>query len=163
MCQCVARSIRRSVRLCTGCLSANQIKEFVPYFNQFSMMKKYQFKLCPTCNRERDFDVIIWSVVPCRKLRWICRKHSNDVARQVEIPGKSTILSCDKFIFVARHNFHMASKVTLHHYCRTLRYCKRCIFSLITCKVFAAFLAAFVRSIIKHLFHENLCLFTFWT
>ena len=23
----------------------------------------------------------------CRKLRWICRKHSNDVARQVETPG----------------------------------------------------------------------------
>ena len=29
LCQCVARSIRRSVRLCTDCLSANQIKEFV--------------------------------------------------------------------------------------------------------------------------------------
>ena len=27
----------------------------------------------------------------------ICRKHSNDVAWQVETPGKSTILSCVKF------------------------------------------------------------------
>ena len=35
-CQCVTRSIRRSVRLCTDCLSANQIKEFVPYFNQYT-------------------------------------------------------------------------------------------------------------------------------
>ena len=45
-----------------------------------------------------DFDAILKSVVPCRKLRWICRKHLNDVARQVEIPG------------------HVLSEVTLHHY-----------------------------------------------
>ena len=68
------------------------------------------------------------SVVPCRTLKWICRKLSNDVARQVEMPVKSTI-------FVARHNFHVASEVTFHNYCETLRYCKRRIFSLITCEV----------------------------
>ena len=32
-------------------------------------------------------------------LRWICRKYSNDIVRQVETPSKRTI-------FVARHNFH---------------------------------------------------------
>ena len=42
----------------------------------------------------------------CRKLRWICRKHSDDVARQVETPSKRTI-------FVARHNFNVASVVTM--------------------------------------------------
>ena len=45
-------------------------------------------------DRGHDFEVILGSVLPCRKLRWICRKNSNDVA-QVEIPGKSTILSRD--------------------------------------------------------------------
>ena len=34
----------------------------------------------------------------CRKLRWICRKHSNDVARQAEIPGERKSLARDKFI-----------------------------------------------------------------
>ena len=29
-------------------------------------------------DREHDFDVILGSVVPCRKLKWICREHSND-------------------------------------------------------------------------------------
>ena len=33
------RSIRQSVRLCTDCLSANQIKEFVAYFSQYTIMK----------------------------------------------------------------------------------------------------------------------------
>ena len=42
-------------------------------------------------DREHDYDVILEEVVPCRKLRWICRKHSNDVVRQIETPGKSTI------------------------------------------------------------------------
>ena len=48
--------------------------------------------------------------------------------------------------FVARHNFHVASKLTLHHYSKTLRYCKRHIFSFITCEVLrhAATFAAFV-------------------
>ena len=46
--------------------------------------------LCSKYDREHDFDVILGLVVLCRKLRWICHKHSNDVVRQVEIPGKST-------------------------------------------------------------------------
>ena len=74
--------------------------------------------------REHEFDVIFESVVPCHKLRWICRKHSNDVAQQTEIPGKSTILSRDKIIFILRHKFHVVSELTAHHYCKILRYCK---------------------------------------
>ena len=31
----------------------------------------------------------------CRKLTWTCRKHYNDVARQVETPNKAMILSRD--------------------------------------------------------------------
>ena len=69
--------------------------------------------------REHDFDVILGSVVPCRKLRWMCRKHSNDVAQQVEMPGKSTILSSDKLIlsrdisFMSRQRLHYT--VTVRH------------------------------------------------
>ena len=37
LCQCVARSIRQSIRPCTDCLSTNQIKEFVAYFNQYAI------------------------------------------------------------------------------------------------------------------------------
>ena len=33
------RSIRQSVRLCMDCLSVNQIKEFVAYFNQYTIMQ----------------------------------------------------------------------------------------------------------------------------
>ena len=97
---------------------------------QSEYIEKYQYERCSKYDREHNFDVTLGSVVPSRKLRWICRKNSNDLVRQVEIPGKSTILSCDKFIFVARHNFHVASEITLHHYRKTLSYCKRCIFSL---------------------------------
>ena len=114
-------------------------------------IEKHQLEVCSKYDREHDFSVIIGSVLPCNKLRWICRKHSNDVVRQVEIPGKSTILSHDKFTFDAVHNFRVASEVTLHHYFETLRYCKRCIFSLITCKVFnntATFFSAFVQYIL---------------
>ena len=62
---------------------------------QTECIERYQFQQCSKYDREHDFDVILEQNVPCRKLMWICRKHSNDVARQVEIPGKSTI-------FVAR-------------------------------------------------------------
>ena len=33
------QSIRQSVRLCTDCLSLNQIKEFVAYFNQYTIIQ----------------------------------------------------------------------------------------------------------------------------
>ena len=71
-------------------------------------------------DREHDFHVIVGSVVSSRKLRWICRKHSNDVARQVEILCKSTILSLEIYL-VARYNFHVASELTLHYYFKTLK------------------------------------------
>ena len=67
---------------------------FIIYL-QSECIEKYQFKLYSKCDREHDFDVILGHVVPCRKLRWIYRKHLYDVARQVETPGKS-------IIFVAR-------------------------------------------------------------
>ena len=62
--------------------------------------------------------------MPCRKLRWICRKHSNDATQQVEILGKSTNFVGRQIYLVARHNFHVASEFTLHHHCETLGYCK---------------------------------------
>ena len=63
-------------------------------------------------DREHDFDVILGQVVPCRKLRWIGRKYSNDVAQQVESPGKLTI-------FVVRHDFHVGWKL---HYTVTVKH-----------------------------------------
>ena len=63
-------------------------------------IEKYQLELCSKYDREHDFDVLLVQVEHCRKLRWMCRKHSNDVMGQVEIPGKATI-------FVARHDCHV--------------------------------------------------------
>ena len=64
---------------------------------QSECIENYQFKLCSKCDREYGFDVIAGQVVFCRKLRRICRKHSNDVARQVETP-RGQFLPRDKFI-----------------------------------------------------------------
>ena len=47
-------------------------------------MEMCQAKLCSKYDRELDFDFILGYVVLCRKLTWICHKHSNNVARQVE-------------------------------------------------------------------------------
>ena len=33
------------------------------------------------------FEVILGQIVPCHKLKWICCKHSNDSAQEVEVPG----------------------------------------------------------------------------
>ena len=57
--------------------------------------------------------------MPCRKLRWICRKHSDDVVRQVEIPGKSTILSRDKFILSYDITFMLGQRL---HYTITVKH-----------------------------------------
>ena len=47
---------------------------------------------------------------------WISQTLSqalNDVARQVEIPGKTIIFVARQIYLVARHNFHVALEVTL--------------------------------------------------
>ena len=56
----------------------------------------------------------------------ICCKHSNDVVRRIETPGKSTI-------FVVRHDFFVALKISLYHDRNTRRCCIRYIFSFNTC------------------------------
>ena len=90
-------------------------------------------------------------MVLCRKLRWICRKHSSDVERQVETPSKRTISVARQIYLVARHNFHVALVVTLYHDCKTSKCCNRCIFSLTACEQLlrhvALCCAAFVRYI----------------
>ena len=65
---------------------------------QTECTEKFQCQLSSKYDREHDFDVILRQVVPCRKLRWICLKHPNDVARQVET---QQFLSRDKF-FLSR-------------------------------------------------------------
>ena len=79
-------------------------------------------------------------------------KHSNDVAKETETPGKKTI-------FVARRIYHVEWVVTLYHDCKTSTCCNRCIFSLTPCEVLPH--VAFVGCNIKHLFHENLLPITF--
>ena len=56
----------------------------------------------------------------CRKLRWICQEHSNDVVRQVRIPGKSTLFVERQIYFVARHDleFHVALEVRSYNDCK---------------------------------------------
>ena len=70
------------------------------------MYWKVSVELCSKYDRERHFDVILGRVIPCCKLwcTWICCKHSNNVARQVETPG-------NLIVSVARHNFHVGSEV----------------------------------------------------
>ena len=81
-------------------------------------------ELCSKYDREHDFDVILGLVVLCRKMRWICHKHSNGVVQQVEISGKSTVFVARQIYLVVRHIFHVASEVTSQHNCKTFRYCK---------------------------------------
>ena len=52
---------------------------------QNECIKNYKFELCSKYDREYDFDVILGQVV-CPQS--VCRKHSNDVVRQVETPGE---------------------------------------------------------------------------
>ena len=49
--------------------------------------------------------------MPCRNLKWIHRKHSNDV----EIPGKITIFVARQIYFVVCLDFHVTLEVTLSH------------------------------------------------
>ena len=85
-------------------------------------------------------------IVLCRKLRWICRKHANDVARQVETPSKKTTFAARHIYLVTRHNFHVASVVTLYHDCKTSKCCNGCIFSLTTCEVLRHAVSYFLYS-----------------
>ena len=97
-------------------------------------MEKNQLELCSKYDREDDFDVILGEVVLCRSLRWICRKHSNDVARQVKTTDRSTIFVARQIYLVARHKFHVVLEVTPYHDWKTSICCISFIFSLTTCK-----------------------------
>ena len=123
-------------------------------YPQSECIEKYQLELCSDYDREYDFVVILGQVVLCCKLRWICRKLSNDVARQVETSNKRTDFVARQIYLVARRNFYVAPVVTLCHDCKTSKCCDRCIFSLTACEVLrhvASCCAAFVRYIIKTL------------
>ena len=81
------------------------------------MYEKYQLARCSKYDKEHEFDVILESGVPCLK----------QASQQ----------------FLSRYkNFDVASEVTLHHSCKTLKHCKS-----ITCEVLrhvATFFIAFV-------------------
>ena len=70
-----------------------------------------------------------------------------------EAPSKRTI-------FVARHNFHVASKIKLYYDSKTSRCGNRYILNLTTCEALqhaVPFFAAFVQYVIQYLFHESIC------
>ena len=88
-----------------------------------------------------------------RRLRWLCRKHSNIVARHDKTPFKSTLLLRDKILCRAtRVSCRVGVTLCCDFY--TLRSCNTCIFSLTTC--------AGLRYIIKHLFYETAWSILFW-
>ena len=68
----------------------------------------------------------------CRRLRWVCRKHSNNVVRRDKTPVKSTLLSRDKNIMFSDTNL---CRVGVTSCCSiyTFRGCNTCTFSLIAC------------------------------
>ena len=78
--------------------------------------------------------------------------HSNDVARQVETPLKSTT-------FVVRHDFNVALEVTLYSDCKIRGCCKTCIFSLTICEVLRHAAPFFCSN--RPIYHNTLIL-RFW-
>ena len=74
----------------------------------------------------------------CRRLRWLCRKHSNNVARHDKTPVKSTLLSCDMTKLQLSQHFCRATwvsccvGVTLCCDSHTFRSCNTCTFILTT-------------------------------
>ena len=93
----------------------------------------------------------------CRRLRWLCRKHSEIVARHDKTPVKSTFLSRDTNLMSRR------SDIMLQHLYRSFN---TCTFSLTTCAMLrhtTKCFAAVVRYIIKHLFYETAWSILFWS
>ena len=62
-------------------------------------------------------------------------QHSNDVAQQVETPGKATVLVVQQKDLVTRHDIHVALEIALYHGWKTSKCCNRRIFSLTTCEI----------------------------
>ena len=69
----------------------NEVSNIIIYLES-KCTEKYQFGLCSKYVRAYDFDIILRKLVLCRKLRLICRKHSNDVKRQVVTPTRFVLL-----------------------------------------------------------------------
>ena len=92
----------------------------------------------------------------CRRLRWLCRKHSNNVARHDKIPVKSILLSRGKDI-LSHDTSLMSRRCDIMLWLYTFRSCNRCIFSLTTCAVLrpTTYLLLSVWYIGKHLFYET--------
>ena len=57
------RFIRKSVRLCTGCLSANQIKEFVAYFNQYTIRQHFRTECVKMINNISNVTVALKKLI----------------------------------------------------------------------------------------------------
>ena len=74
----------------------HKINQFIIYL-QSERIEKYRFELCSKYDTEHDFDVILEHAVPCRKLRWICCRRSNDVVRQ-DHQVSQQFLSRDRFV-----------------------------------------------------------------
>ena len=164
------KTLRRQAYFCQKCLfiscsiqmllSYTKLYDIPRFSGQQDTSPQLENPAMACACKVKNFDVILGHVVPFRKFRWICRKHLNDIARQVETSIKSTY-------FIARHDFLVAWRL---HYTMTVKHvdtCSRDIFSLTAWELHcdmhvASCCVAFARYIfIKHLFHENLCPITF--
>ena len=99
----------------------------------------------------------------CRRLRSLCRKHSNNALQHHKTPVKSTLLSCDKNILWHNTSFmsHRSDIMLWLLYIFELQYMY--IHFDYFCSITTQLFAAVVRYIIKHLFYETAWFILFWS
>ena len=120
-------------------------------------------ELCLKCDRKHDFDVIVGYVVACRKLRWTCLKHSNDVGWQVKTPCKATFC-CATWICC-----HVAGYILWQWYTQVLQYTHFLFYylwSVATCHIVCCFRPVYYKTLIpwKSMFFCFLNIkMTWWT
>ena len=93
----------------------------------------------------------------CRRLRRLCRKRSNNVARHDKTPVKSTLLSHDKNILSCDMTFMSRRSDIMFWLLHIFRSCNACILSLPAFALLrhTTYFFGVVRYIIKHLFYET--------
>ena len=96
----------------------------------------------------------------CHTLRWLCCKHSNNVARHDKTPVKSTLLSRDKNLMSRRNDYYVVtlihSEVAIHAFS---------VWLFVKCYDIRQFLlmSSGILIIIKHLFYEKAWSILFWS
>ena len=90
-------------RICPGSMAARCIMFFIIYLEHGCLIDRqsqlwFWKAIDQACLRSESNRSSLWRHIigTCRRLRWLCRKHSNNVARHNKTPViKSTLLSRD--------------------------------------------------------------------